>query len=1287
MGFQSWFALLKRLAIRRANSSALARRRVARARRDITEHAAVTESLCQAKEASEIANNAMKVQLEELEQLYRMCPVGLALLDRNCRFLRLNERLAELSGIPVGQQLGRTIREIYAEYAVGTEELIAQVFATGKPLLNREIHGISPTDSTIETDWLASYFPVKSADGSPLYVGVVIQDVTERKRQEVKLRNAIAEAEAANTAKQEQLEELELVYRMTPVGLALIDSDYRNLRVNEKLAAPPETLPLARQLFADVLDLPGGMRIGTIHAFCQSLLRRFPLEAGLSPHFALEDEVEGAARRRAARETVLARPAAEAAIEVLAAEADEQGFAVLTDRLAGGQDDVQGLLAAHKFEDLIGFQRAALAADGRNETEILRDAMQWPAAQEVQAALLRITVAGPAMAQQKAAAALEWLSKDTAARQAAWQSWYGFFFGQKKHYELSRIMGGTLAKAEPWLCEAVTAEQRRIAAVEDDCKAARLAVLNAQLLSLIAPVLEHDALAKRAQASVSYADLIATTAELLRTPGAEWVLYKLDGGIDHLLLDEVQDTAPAQWQIAGAIAAEFFAGVGARAQNRSIFAVGDAKQSIFSFQGADLDSFEIWRGKFRALVTGVAQTFVDGALSVSFRSTDAVLGLVDAVFAAGPARLGVCAPGEVLAHQVSRAGQAGRVTLWPLTPAAPAAAPPDWAVPATYAAPAAAKSVLAVAIARHIQDRLARAEMLPSRGRAVRAGDFLVLVRRRDALVGALTRELKTLNIPVAGLDRMVLTSQQAVSDLLAFCDALLLPEDDLAMAQYLASPLGGLSDDSLMQLAIGRRGTLFAALAARRGEQADWAAAHELFEQLRGRVDFISPHALLTQLLGRLGGRAKLLRRLGAEAAEAIDELLAEALSYTLTHPVSLQSFVHELRQSGAAIKREAEAAGDVVRIMTVHGAKGLQAPIVILPDTVSPVDSRETLYWLNVPGPAGKVPVYCPRAALRTTLVQEARAASQAAQQAEQNRLLYVALTRAEDELLICGAETRRQPADDCWYRLVAAGFERLAGVAGVPFDAWPGVALSLVTPQAAAPDRVARHATVAAATALPDWAGAAPDWLATAPAHETARPETLAPSRAVEEVTRLAMAASPLGNKLAAARGDRAAALQKGRLVHALLEHLPALPGAAREVAALRFLTRAGLEPGTAATIVQAVTRLLDDPALAALFGPGSRAETPLAGVVGDVEIGGLVDRLCIREHSILIADYKTDRLPPVSLAGVPASYIAQLSAYRSILAQIYPDRSIDCLLIWTETATAMTIPTAMLTADAA
>ena len=237
MGFQSWFALLKRLAIRRANSSALARRRVARARRDITEHAAVTESLCQAKEASEIANNAMKVQLEELEQLYRMCPVGLALLDRNCRFLRLNERLAELSGIPVGQQLGRTIREIYAEYAVGTEELIAQVFATGKPLLNREIHGISPTDSTIETDWLASYFPVKSADGSPLYVGVVIQDVTERKRQEVKLRNAIAEAEAANTAKQEQLEELELVYRMTPVGLALIDSDYRNLRVNEKLAA------------------------------------------------------------------------------------------------------------------------------------------------------------------------------------------------------------------------------------------------------------------------------------------------------------------------------------------------------------------------------------------------------------------------------------------------------------------------------------------------------------------------------------------------------------------------------------------------------------------------------------------------------------------------------------------------------------------------------------------------------------------------------------------------------------------------------------------------------------------------------------------------------------------------------------------------------------------------------------------------------------------------------------------------------------------------------------------
>ncbi len=836
--------------------------------------------------------------------------------------------------------------------------------------------------------------------------------------------------------------------------------------------ATAQTLELARKLFAEVLDLPGGMRIGTIHAFCQSLLRRFPLEAGLSPHFEVADDADAALRLREAREAVLAEGAHRAAIFALAAETDEQSFAALA------WDFAQASTPLPDASEVAAQLRAALGAGEESGADILAAAVAPPREARLRDGLRLIAELGNASGQKWAFNALDWLSLPSEGRMEAWAGWLETWFtqgGEGEARTLRGFFGKRLAAEEAGMRDEFARECTRVAAAQEALRAAHLAEINAFLLQLVAPILTRERTQKQLAARLSYGDLVRHTGGLLIDPGAAWILYKLDGGIDHVLLDEVQDTAPAQWEIADAIGDEFFSGLGAQERPRSLFAVGDAKQSIFSFQGADLQSFEHYRRKFRDKVQAAGEAWLDGKLSVSFRSTAPVLALTDAVFAPGPARRGVCLGDEVLRHGVSRAGQAGSVTLWPLTKESPASEVPAWSVPDAYETMDSAKALLARQIADFIAARLG--QDLPSRGRMATAGDFLVLVRRRDALVATVTSALKQQGIPVAGLDRMVLTEQAAVSDLLALCDALLLPEDDLAFGQYLVSPLGGLSDQSLMELALQRRGRLVSVLFSRAAERPDWQEARRYFEAMRSRVDYLTPFALLSEALGPLGGRAKLLRRLGAEAAEPIDEFLAEALSFSQSSPGSLQIFLHQLRQSGASIKREAEAGGDVVRIMTVHGAKGLQAPIVILPDITALPKMDKKLFWLPVPEQKdATVPVFCPRGALRSQALAEAANQATTAMEEEDNRLLYVALTRAEDELIVCGAKGRRAAPDTCSYQWVRAACP-LEGVISAE-ERLVYACAQTPPPTASLPARSRRCGDI------PPWAGTAPDWRGRAP-----------------------------------------------------------------------------------------------------------------------------------------------------------------------------------------------------------
>ena len=1041
------------------------------------------------------------------------------------------------------------------------------------------------------------------------------------------------------------------------------------------------TMATARQLFARVLDAPGGIKIQTTHAFCQSLLGRFPLEAGVAPHFRVLDERSAEELLKQAREEVLAaarHPKGAALAEAIAAvtaETDEERFLELLGQLIAERGRITALLRAHdgvaglsaKLRQVLGL------AEGETADTILAAATADQAFD-----LMGLTLAARALAEggktDRAHGVLvaDWLAAAPEARARTFGFYLGAFFkdgGQGDRFKT--LAHQDALAAEPAAEEILSGEAQRLEAVRGRLRAAAVARANAALLQLGEAILAAYGRHKRARGLLDFDDLILETRALLRRPGvAAWVLYKLDGGLDHVLIDEAQDTNPEQWEVIRALSEEFFAGEGAREGPRTVFAVGDAKQSIYSFQRADPRGFEAMRGHFarRSLEARLGWDTVE--LEVSFRSTAAVLEAVDAVFADPEARDGVIFGDEALSHDPVRVGQAGLVELWPAADPLERDAPEDWSPPTERGGAAAPSARLARLIARRIHrwtlDPAGAQDpesWLASKDRRLRPGDILVLVRRRNAFVEALVRELKQQGVPVAGVDRMVLTEQLAVMDLVALGRVLLLPEDDLTLAAVLKGPLIGLDEAQLFTLAYDREGSLWSELKRRAPEDAAFARAVEVLRALQARADFLRPYELYAGLLGPGGGRQKLLGRLGPEAADPIEEFLSLALAFEREQVPSLEGFLYWLEAAAQTVKRDLEHGGDAVRVMTVHGAKGLQAPVVFLPDTLQVPQAKSGLFWLE---DHDGLPLWPVRRAYDGAAAQAARAAAAALQDQEYRRLLYVAMTRAEDRLYVCGWNTRRPAPAGCWHRMIERALPAVAEEVEFDFrdgqeDGWTGRGYRLATAQAAAPEETGETlAEAGSGQPLPLWAQVpAPP--------EPVPPRPLAPSRPAGEEPPVS---SPLGP-------DEGRRFRRGLIVHRLLESLPDLAQAARAAAARRFLARPthGLDRAAQEEILAETLAVLDHPDFAPLFGPDSRAEVSITGTVtgrsGVETISGQIDRLAVSDDRVLVVDYKTNRPPPETVDRVPTVYLRQMAAYRALLAEIYPGQRIDCCLLWTET----------------
>lgn len=1064
---------------------------------------------------------------------------------------------------------------------------------------------------------------------------------------------------------------------------ALLDALRTLGEIRDGDEATPEALRRARRLFANALETPGGLKIQTIHAFCDALLRRFPLEAKTSRQFEIMDDRRALQLRQDVFDTLADGTASSTVDRLLRSftgadpdalvqeivgnrEAFEQGFPKALLPEPPSVESVLGTLLSDSAIDLLkGWagtlksDKAAKATDRRNGERLLSAVAAGPTAAGLQI-LEGVMLFGKG-------ARLPFEPKLGTFPTKALRTAY-----PDRTRELDVLMEA-VAKARKVRIDRLCYERTRA------------------LHDFAAVFLREFDRRKRLRSDMNFDDLIRMTCRLLSDPGiADWIRYRLDGGIDHILIDEAQDTSRRQWDIVQRLEEEFTVGEGVRPGNRTLFVVGDEKQSIFSFQGADPDHFGDVQSYFADRYAQAGGRLQERNLRYSFRSAPAILALTDQVCHAatmigGPeAATGSGNPAsrrERVLHRAFEPDKPGRVDLWEFLEEEGRDDWPEWFQPASVASGRTdVRILLARLLADHLQDILRSPPRMPRTiERRMAAGDILILVQTRSVLFDAIIRELKSRNLPVAGADRMEVGAELAVRDILSLLRFAATPRDDLSLAEALRSPLIGISEEQLFDLAHDRRGSLWSAIRSSGERHSEALTILADCEALSSRF---RPHELIERILDRHDGRRRLLARLGPEAEDGIDELVSQALLYETAEPPTLTGFLNWFDLGTIDVKRRNQSDMNQIRVMTVHGAKGLEAPFVILPDTGlrRPGLSGETLtledgsiIWRSTGDDA-------------TEVQRDAEDRLRASGERERNRLLYVALTRAIHWLLVCGAGKRGAKDDDtpCWYDRIETAMAALDAETKTFAGGRPGLRLGSGNwpADSDSSSSSAPCPTIASRTGA---IGAAPgqDWL-----HEpvSADPPAPPPVPASALGGAKAIRSGPAGDDTAengpGAERSREKAMAFGERVHSLLEHLPQFPPASWPAVADRLGHRRGwggeAEVGPALTMAESV---LLEPGLQALFQPDTLAEVPVTAPL-DSESGrrmiGVIDRLVVCESRVLAVDYKTNAHVPVSAEETPDGILRQMGAYAAALRQIYPDCAVDVAILWTTTGSYMPLP---------
>ena len=1005
----------------------------------------------------------------------------------------------------------------------------------------------------------------------------------------------------------------------------------------------------ARQLFALLLDTPGGMKIQTIHSFCQDVLKRFPLEAQVSPYFSVMDDRMAAEALDEVKTHLLQKiehspdSAAAQALIYLTEHVSESKFPQIFKTLADNRNKLIRLLVSYDSVDSILealAQKFGLKPDDRAEN-LIADFFEALSSAELKKIIASLQ--NGAATDVARSAVLERVLTDV--KSLSFEDYAACFL---KKDDMPRLATKSARAFEPDIDDLLTAEAERVLALKRKLVSLRVFTSTKAVLLLAEELIKGYNAYKILHSKMDYEDLIVLTRHLLENQAvAQWVMYKLDGGIDSVLIDEAQDTSPDQWAIVKALTEEFFAGVGADDIVRTVFAVGDRKQSIYSFQGADPEEFENMRRYFHA----AADDFEEVKLDVSFRSTSAVLDTVNKVFSDEEAKKGVVLPEQDMTHIPFRVGDSGKVVLWPLIEPLPNENPDVWLPPVEKTSSDSTSSRLAAAIALKIKSMVENGDVLKSKNRPVVYGDFLVLVQRRNAFVEEFVRACKKVGVAVAGVDKIKLLEQMAIKDLIGIGKFLLLPTDDLTLAEILKSPLWGLDDMDLLDLCAERGMT---PLLTRLSQNAKYASVYAELQLLLNKADYVRPFELYSFVLNKLSGRKKFVARMGAEVEDGIDEFMNLTVAFEQDHVPSLQSFIDWITQDEVEIKREQEQSSqNLVRLMTVHGSKGLQAPIVILPDMVRVASEKKeaAMLWdelMFFPLKSADYDDVC----LKINQKMNQKALE------EYRRLLYVALTRAEDRLCLCGYKGKNAIKEDCWYDICRRNF-----LPDACEDA-DGNLIFETSQDFVSQKKKQEQNSVDGGGDCRD----IPAWLFSKAPDEELLAKPYTPSRPDEEDE---LSESALISPIFKEDEHR---FRRGRVIHKLLQFLPDVKQGDLSSVIKAFLraNASDLPENQHDVILHEVLNLLQNPDFEKVFGDGSKAEVPLMGMVDGKIISAQIDRLVVRDDEVLIIDFKTNRPAAKTIDDVPVIYKKQLAAYKQLVEKIYPEKSVHCFILWTDTA---------------